>query len=516
MSTRPNFLCFVTDQQRADHWGGGGNPVIRTPNLDRLAAEGLTFDRAYVANPLCMPARATLFTGLTPRAHTVRTNGIPLPYATPTMTEALRAAGYRTHGIGKIHLRPFGIPNGTEPAELDPADFPESLPMWLSNRVTALPSPYYGLENVEFVGGHGHWVWGDYVRFLRAAHPEGERLLSREAGLPAKSGAEQAWISAIPDELHNSTWIGERAAAFLRAQAGRPEPFFLWCSFPDPHHPYCPPRPWAGMYDPAGVPMPARREGELDSLPPHFRRTFEQGLRLSGRMAPTRIADDQLRDILALTYGMISLVDREVGRVLQALDETGLRESTVVVFMSDHGDMMGDHWMLNKGPFHFDGLLRLPFVWSWPRRSSRGARAAALASQLDFAPTILDLAGLPIPEGPAPRQPEAPLVPAPWPGRSLVPILTGAAPAVRNAVVIENDEDYLGLRLRTLVTETHQLTLYGGQEYGEMFDLREDPSQLHNLWACPSHRPLREQLSQQLLHALVESDSALPRRLCHA
>jgi arylsulfatase A-like enzyme len=516
MPTRPNFLCIITDQQRADHWGGGGNTVIRTPHLDRLAAEGVTFDQAFVSNPLCMPARATLFTGLTPRGHGVRTNGIPLDPRLPTITEALRGAGYRTHGIGKMHLTPFITPRGAPLEALDPAQFPEALSLWEQGRVRGLPRPYYGLTQVEFAGGHGQWMWGDYVRFLNGAHPEGRRLLQPEAGEPPRSGAEQAWRSAVPEELHSSTWIGDRALAFLQEQAGRPEPFFLWCSFPDPHHPYCPPRPWCDAYDPADVPPPTRREGELDDLPPHFRRIFEHPLLVSGRRAPARISDDQLREVTALTYGMVSLVDAQVGRILQALAQAGLRESTVVVFMSDHGDMMGDHWMLNKGPFHFDGLLRVPFIWSWPGRFAGGTRTRALASQVDFAPTILSLAGLPIPEGTVPPEPEAPDMPPPWPGRSLAPVLEGRAPGVRDHVVIENDEDYLGLRLRTLVTEAHQLTIYAGQPYGELFDRREDPNQLHNLWDSPAHQSLRRELEARLLHALVETDAALPRRLCHA
>jgi len=513
---RPNFLCIITDQQRADDWGGGGNPLIQTPNLDCLAAEGMVLDRAYVANPLCMPARATLFTGLTPRGHGVRTNGIPLSYGVPTIAGSLRQAGYRTHAVGKIHLRPFEAPNRLAAQELDPQEFPETRQLWEAGRVTGLPQPYYGLERVEFAGGHGPWAWGDYVRWLNAQHPEGWRLLQQEAGEPTRFGAEQSWKSAVPEELHCSTWVGDRTTTFLREAGGRAEPFFLWCSFPDPHHPYCPPRPWCDMYDPMQMPLPARREGELDDLAPHFRRAFEEGIQLSGRRGATRIGDDQVREITALTFGMISLVDKQVGRILQALDETGLRDNTVVVFMSDHGDMMGDHWMLNKGPFHFDGLCRIPLVWRWPDRIAPAVRSAALVSQLDFAPTVLEIAGVSIPEGPVPRHPEAPLMPPAWPGRSLAPLLEGKADAVRESVVIENDEDYLGLRLRTLVTERYQLTVYGGQGYGELFDLHEDPRQLHNLWRSPAHQAVRQELTHRLLHELVESDAALPRRLSHA
>jgi arylsulfatase A-like enzyme len=512
---RTSFLCFITDQQRFDHWGGAGNAAIRTPHLDRLAAHGLVFDRAYVANPLCMPARATLFTGRTPRGHGVRTNGIPLDPRIPTMTQALREAGYRTHGVGKVHLTPFEAPNGYGPEELDPRDWPECRQLWEAGRVRSLPHPYFGLEQVEFAGGHGSWAWGDYINWLNERHSDGARLLSREAGTKTASGAEQSWISAVPEELHCSTWVGDRTVEFLKAQAGREEPFLLWCSFPDPHHPFCPPEPWASMYDRSQMPPPARREGELDDLPPHYRRAFEEGLPLSGRRAATRIGDEQLREVLALTYGMVSLVDKQIGRVMAALEEAGLRESTVVTFMSDHGDMMGDHWMLNKGPFHFDGLLRVPSIWAGPRIAS-GLRTSALSSQLDFAPTILDLAGVATPEGPVPRRREAPEQMPAWPGKSLRPVLEGTAPSVREAVLVENDEDYLGLRLRTLVTDRWQLTVYGGQDYGELFDLREDPGQLHNLWSSPQHRDVKADLHRRLLHEVVETDSALPRRLGHA
>jgi len=516
MTPRPNFLCVVTDQQRADHLGCAGNPILRTPNLDRLAAQGVRFRRAYCNNPLCMPVRATWFTGRTPRGHTVRTNGIPLPYDIPTMTDALHQAGYRTHGIGKFHLRPFGIPNDTQPGELDPRQFPESQKMWQAGRVTALPSPYYGLETTEFAGGHGSWMWGDYARWLQEQRPDGLELLQKKAGRPTQHNAEQAWKSAIPEELHPSAWVGDRAIAFLEDAALSSKPFFLWCSFPDPHHPYNPPSPWCDMYDPADVPPPIRREGELDDLPPFFREVWTKGLKLSGRFAATQMLDEQLREIVALTFGMISLLDYHVGRILAALDRLGLRGNTVIVFMSDHGEMMGDHWLINKGPFHFDGLLRVPLIWSWPGHFPAGLVPDALASHLDFAPTVLDLAGAPLPEGPVSRTPEAPHMPPAWPGVSLTPLLRGEKRAVRECVIVENDEDYLGLRLRTLITAEHQLTIYAGQDYGELFDLRDDPNQERNLWRSPAHRCLRDKLALRLLHELAMTDSALPRRLCHA
>ncbi len=500
---------------RADHIGCAGNPVIRTPNLDALAASGVRFSRAYVNNPLCMPGRATLFTGQTPRGHRVRTNGINLDQATPTMPAALRDAGYRTHSIGKIHLSTYDTPRGIDPATCDPLRFPEARWMWDNGRITSLPPGYFGLQSADFTGGHGSYFWGDYNPWLEERLPGGLRLTQPEAGEPLPSGAEQAWKMSLPAELHANTWIADRAIDFFNtAQAD--QPFFLWCSFPDPHHPYCPPHPWSDMYRPEDVVMPTRRAGELDDLPPHYMRMFAEGMQTSGRLGATNLPDNQLRDILALTYGMVSFVDSQIGRIMAALHSTGLSENTIVVFLADHGDMMGDHGIINKGPFHFDGLLKVPMIWSCPSRFEPGRTSDALFSLLDFAPTILDLAGVPVPEGEVPATPECPEMLPPWPGVSASPVLRGECDAVQDSVIVENDEDYLGLRLRTLITERYHITAYPGQPYGELFDLQTDPQQLRNLWDALECADTKRDLLLQLMERLVETDSRLPRRITHA
>jgi len=159
----------------------------------------------------------------------------------------------------------------------------------------------------------------------------------------------------------------------------------------------------------------------------------------------------------------------------------------------------------------------VPLIWRWPGRFGP-TTTPALASLLDLPPTILDLADVPIPEGPTSS--EAPAQPPAWPGRSLVPLLTGQADAVQESVVIENDEDYLGLRLRTLVTPTHKITTYTGhrgpEPYGELFDLANDPDELHNLWDRREHASLKRALIEQLHYRLAETDIALPRRISHA
>ncbi len=513
---RPNFVIFVTDQNRWDLLGCAGHPVLCTPNLDAIAARGVRLARHYTIHPLCMPTRATLFTGLTPRAHKTRCNGIPLDPALPTITQTLADAGYRTHGIGKIHLRPFGTMRDVDPASLPPEEWPESRHMWQDGRIDAIPTPYYGLQSVDYVGGHGHGVHGDYAKWLLEREPDGKRLMSPEAGDPVGTPPDKVWRSALPAELHYVNWMADRAIQFLQQQASAGQPFFLWCSFPDPHPPYTAAPPWCDMYSPADVPPPMRRDGELADLPPHYQQLFDTGVPTAGRRASTNIPEDILRRVRAMAYGMISQIDNAVGRVLAGLDERGLRDDTVVVFMADHGNMIGDHWMMNMPPSHLDGTVRIPSLWSWPDRFPEGMVTEALASHLDFAPTILDLAGVPIPEGTTPATPEAPQQLPPWPGQSLAPLLKGEAESVQDSVIVENDEDYLGLRLRTLITDNFHLTMYAGRPYGELFDLREDPEQLHNLWYDPARQLLKRDLQAHLLQRLALTDSVLPRRLCHA
>ena len=271
------------------------------------------------------------------------------------------------------------------------------------------------------------------------------------------------------------------------------------------------------MYKRDEVVPPVRREGELDDLAPFFREVYERDTLLSGRKQATNIPYEHQLEIIARTYGMVSLLDKYIGQVLAQLEASGLHEDTVVVFLSDHGDMLGDHHLLNKGPFHFEGLLRVPMIWRWPGRLTQ-QRIQALASLLDFAPTVLDLAGVDVPQGPAST--EAHSQPPAWPGRSLVPVLSGEEERVQDSVVVENDEDYLGLRLRTLITPTQKLTTYTGQQgaepYGELFDLRSDPNELRNLWVEPKYEELRLELTAKLHYRLVETDTALPRRLGHA
>ncbi|GAG10578.1 unnamed protein product, partial [marine sediment metagenome] len=255
-------------------------------------------------------------------------------------------------------------------------------------------------EHVYFVGGHVHYTYGDYKNELEREHPGMHARLAVENALEPPTGAPESWKAAIPAEHHYNTAIADRTIEYIRAH-NADRPFFIWCSFPDPHHPFAVPRPYCDQYDPKAITFsPARRDGELDDLPAYIRECYK-GLVATGGldwdMRP--ITDEHFREMIAHTYGMISMVDDNIGRVVKALEELALLENTIIVFFSDHGDLMGDHWLSKKGPFLFRTLTRIPTVWRLPKRFNARRESDALVSTVDLMPTLLDLAGVPIPDG---------------------------------------------------------------------------------------------------------------------
>lgn len=510
MPERPNVLCFVTDQLRYDHLGCTGNDVVRTPNIDALAADGVTCERAYVQKPVCMPARGSLLTGRMPREIGMRFHGAPLDTDVVTLPAALGGAGYRTYSAGKLHLNHYGTPSQADPADLDPDRHPECMSLWNGGYIDEFPEPYYGFDTVDFTAGHTVYIHGEYVRWLEAEHPAVfEDLRKNDLSGPTDVFHLE---DVPPEEAHYNRWIADRTRAFIE---GVDDPFFAWCSFPDPHPPWTVPDPYAEMYDPDDVGAPTRREGEIGDLPPHYAHpevTDREGSdRVAYRHGGTD-SDGDIRDNVATSYGMTSFVDREVGRVMETLESEGLREDTLVVFLSDHGNMFGDHWQSTKG-LPYDGSARVPLIWSWPGRLPGGRRVESPVSLLDLVPTVLDLCTVPYPEpgydGYVDPGDEMPALP----GESLHGLLCGDADPTRGGVVIETGDGEGGddLRARTYVTDRYKLTVYPGQSYGELFDLREDPDELYNRWDDPDYADVRARLHAEFLDAYIGSESGLPR-----
>ncbi|WP_136440966.1 sulfatase [Pacificoceanicola onchidii] len=517
MTKRPNFLFIITDQHRADHLGCGGNPVVRTPNIDGIAAKGTQWDRFYVANPICMPNRASIMTGRMCSAHGARHNGIPLSKDHTTFVELLRDAGYRTGLIGKSHLQSFtGLPatNRYEPAEGMHTPSPllrdaiknnrhspeydlEVVPKWDQPLAERIDGDFYGFEHVEVAADHADKASGDYLLWARQQRADFDQLVGPENALPDnRIDAPQAWRTAVPEELYSTSWIADRSAAWLRERAGEDAPFFLQMSFPDPHHPFTPPGRYWDMYDPADIDLPdSFGKGDLPPIRA-MKAAMEDGSDPRDNQSPFAVTEDEARAIIALTYGMITMIDDAVGRVLKQLEELGLAEDTVVIFTSDHGDYMGDHGLMLKLLLHYQSIIRVPFLWHDPQAEAAGLKNSGLASSIDIAPTILARAGIQAYNGIQGRD------------------LHGSAPP--DAVIIEEDSQrqMTGFdrpqRVRTVVTERYRMSLREGEDWDELYDLAADPGETVNLFDHPEGQAARRDLTDIMLRRMIALQDRAP------
>ncbi len=524
-----NFLFIMTDQHRADHLSCYGNTVLKTPNLDRIAASGLRFERFYVANPVCQPNRSTLVTGRMPSNHGVRHNGITLHPHSNTFVHLLRQAGYRTTMIGKSHLQNMGVrpalQGKTEPAwpvrETMHPSFAEPMladaslrtdceiiARWEAEGEVDIPKPYYGFDDVVLTISHGDYVRGHYQRWLAERHPEPQTLRGPKNALPTDRPLHipQAWRTRVPEELYPTTFITEHTIQALENHAanGTDTPFFLFCSYPDPHHPFNPPGRYFDAYQPKDVQLPPSWGNSHDHTPPHMQTLVKElGTADALRNTPAGFAvtEQEAREATALTYGMISMIDDGVGRILDTLERLGLAENTIIMFTSDHGDLMGDHQLMLKGPFHFTGLIRVPMLITVPGLTT-GSTTTALACTVDLAQTILHLAALEPYNG--------------IQGHSLVPLLDNPATTVREQVLIEDDGQRLlksterRIRLRTLLTPEWRLTYYDGFPFGELYNLQDDPREHRNLWNDADAQAIKGALSERLLRTMIDEQDRSP------
>ena len=518
---RPNFLFFITDQHRADYLGCSGHPVLKTPHIDSIAARGVRFERFYVATPVCMPNRSTLMTGRMPSLHGVRSNGSPLPLGSNTFVDALRASGYATALVGKSHLQNFtGQPpilkrvSRTGDQELDPSfaearkpvagDGPydqEDPKRWKAGRDFAMQLPFYGFEHVDLCTEHGDHVGGHYYVWLKARRPDADALRDRANQLPHDYVCPQAIRVPIPEELYPTSYIADKSCEWLDRYAAGPRdrPFFMMTSFPDPHHPFTPPGRYWSMYAPQDMALPPSFNSGNRPLARPVAWALAQ--RESGKadtagQAAFAVNDREAREAMALSCGMIAMIDDAIGRVLGRLAACGLADDTVVIFTTDHGDFLGDHRLLLKGPAHYEGITHVPFIWAEPG-SRAPRRTPALAGTLDIASTILDRVKV---------QPYNGIQ-----GESLLPVIEEASGAVaRDSMVIEDDQQRAvfglssGARLRTLVTERWRMTIAQGDGYGELYDLHSDPHEMDNLFDAVSHCDVRAELMEKLAYRQME------------
>ena len=496
MSENMNFLFIITDQQRADSLSCMGNPVLETPNIDNIANEGVKFTNYYCVTPICMPNRASFFTGTYPSVHGTRSNGINLNPDITTITHILRDKGYHTATIGKMHSNFYAPPYKRSTKSL------ENIQDWLSGKIksTEFPTPYYGFDEVTLTAGHGDVCGGHYIEWLE--DKKFEKLDFLKNRLTAIF--DYYYETILPEELYPTAYITDKTIEFLENYSDRKnadKPFFLHCSYNDPHHPVCPPGKYKDMYKPEDIELPSNFNDAENLLNHEFIGPQLRDNRFV-HLLPQKIDEEEAKIFIALSYGSIAMIDDGVGKILKTLERLDMADNTMVIFTSDHGDLLGDHGLILKGPAHYRSIINIPLLWKVPGLTKKGV-SNSLISTIDLPKTILSILGVK-----EKHYPEA------FQGYDITPVLKDPIQKMRERILIEHDEEIAKdkrMRLRTLVTEKHRLTIYDGFEnLGDLFDLQSDPSEINNLW--DSNRELRGKLTEELLREIIRLQPRVPKR----
>jgi arylsulfatase A-like enzyme len=500
-----NILFITSDQQRGDCYGFEGRKV-KTPHLDEMAQNGTRFSSCITPNLVCQPSRSSILTGLLPRTHGVSDNGIDLPDDTGKngFAGTLSQHGYKTGLIGKAHFTtshtfsPTGTPECRESSEQYGDD-------WYG--------PYMGFDHVEIMlEGHNMFppmkspLGQHYERWYHADGRGEERTALYRQALPPLTDAHETWNSALPVAWHNSTWIADRTIDYMRNR--KDQRFCVWASFPDPHHPFDAPEPWNRLHHPDEVDLPMHRELDLDQRPWWHRASLEGQPKMANerlrkfREKSSRTphqSERQLRDLIANYYGMISLIDHQVGRLKLALRDLDLLDNTLIVYSTDHGDWLGDHGLLLKGPMAYEGLLRVGLLFEGPS-VPKGKVVKDPVSTLDLAQTFCDYANTELPVQAH--------------SRSLRPLIETST-ASRDFALSEWDlrasRCGVDLALRTVRTQNMKLTVEEKSGAGEMYDLYNDPDEMVNRFDDPAYKPQRKTLMEMVVSRPDDVRSPLPQ-----
>ena len=467
MTDYPNIVIIMTDQQQASALPLYGNPVVQMPNLARFSEHAVTFNNAFTSCPLCVPARVSMFTGQYPSAHESVDNSVLMTPGKDHMLKILKEHGYRTGLAGKNHC--FRDPD---------------------------------LAFLDVFDSCGHW----------GPHSDDETYRKPMEYLRACRELKGCWgytRNPFPPEQLGTHWTTDRAVDFLRGK--RTDPFFLWLSVPDPHIPFQTPEPYASMYDPVDVDMPAFRENEMAGKP----RAQQID---SAVMCADQVTEETIRNVRAMYYGMNTYIDDELGRFFNAMEELNLFDNTVVVYVSDHGEYLGEHKMIRKSKAAYDCLTHVPLIIRGPGIGS--FRTDEFVSLEDIMPTVLQAAGIDIP--PATQ------------GRDLTPLLAGdPLPESRpfaygeyggtNKPVHDTDgiktcatphspdfSPQLKLggfgKMRYLRTDAWKLVGYVDDQW-ELYDLEKDPYELDNLYNEPAYNKVKLDLQQRLIEHGMRTDT---------
>jgi arylsulfatase len=477
---RPNVIFVLTDALRATALGLYGNPDVHTPHLEQMADEGVIFDWVYCASPSCVPSRCALLTGRYPHTNRSRVNSVLLHPEERTFPQVLSTAGYQLALSGKNHAYPNTGSNSLHTV------FDWIYEVSHAGPVRPTPDPEINAYK-EFLQG----LFIDKVKHLG------------EPWYPA--------TSPFREEICSTRLTMEGALTYLRSAQ---EPFFLWCSIPEPHTPYTAPEPYASMYNPEEIELPGNYQDDLRAKP-----TYQLITQIVQRMDTE--PEWRVRQGLAMYYGMINFIDDQMGRLFECLRQTGLDEHTVVIFTSDHGEYVGEHGMISKANQMYDSLMRVPMLVRWPGMIPGQRRVDYLMEQIDIAPTILDLCGIPAPSGMQARSFANLLVGGDYQPREVVFAesgMEGTPTSLEEAYELMDQnlayhwggrpECWRG-RVKMLRNRRWKYCYYlDGQQ--ELYDMETDPQEMNNLASNPQYQELIHGFWRELLNWTIATEDTLP------
>jgi arylsulfatase len=447
---KPNILFLMADQHRGDCLGCAGNLVIKTPNLDSIAHDGVVFSNAYTSTPSCTPARSAILTGLSPWHHGMIGYGRiagKYPFELPG---ALRDAGYYLYGIGKMHWFPQRRLRGyhkillDESGRVETPGFVSDYHLWFKEQVPDLD------PNATGIG------WNDY----------------------------RAKAYALPERMHPTRWTGDHAVEFIE-KYDRAEPFMLKVSFARPHSPYDPPRRFMDMYEENGMPAPvvgdwAAKYAPHDEPPKPSLWHGDLGIQ-------------QAKKSRRGYYGSVTFIDEQVGRILTALKKRRMYDNTLIIFLADHGDMLGDHDLWRK-TYAYEGSAHVPMLLRWPKSMGMDNQRDKTLSQptelRDVLPTFLDVAGASIPDH--------------LDGKSLLELVRGNTKDWRPYIDLEHSMCYNKDHWNALADGKVKYIYYAFDGREELFDLTNDPQELHDLAEEQAHNSTLMKWRQRMVEHLSE------------
>jgi arylsulfatase len=456
---RPNVLILHTDQQRWDTLRCMGNELMHTPNLDKLAAEGAIFTNCFVNNPVCMPSRMSLMTGQYPSSLGCSINGIPLPEDTLTINRMLKPYGYHTANIGKLHFQNH------------------------SNRDHRDPHPDYGFDTLILSDEPGcyddayiKWVQNiapDQVHNCRVALPPAAAAMYPPSDKPPR-GTITPYLWESDEDLTHTAFVASETCQYIREH--RNQRFFAFAGFYAPHAPLNPPERFVDMYNIEDMPLP--HVGEDEKVP------------------VKDAAPDQLRKMKAYYYAIISHIDDQIGRIIETLEDEGLKDKTLVIFTSDHGEHLGDHGLTGKGPPGYDSCIYVPCLISYPGKIEPGLRIDTLTEGVDMCPTILDYCGVQIPR----------IVQ----GRSLKPALQRQPYEPRTSIFMEHKNPFRSSWKTVRTLEYKYCCNNAGREI--LFDLRKDPHEINDVAREPDYEDVLHMMRREMLSRWFDVEKQFPLR----